>query len=394
MTVFVAVVLIIVLGVVAYLRMTPDLLPNMDLPYAMIMTVYAGQTPETVETTVTKPLEQSLSTVDGVKQITSQSAENFSLLILEFEDGTNMDTATVDMRSSLDAISDAWDDAVGTPYLIKINPNILPVAMSAVNYEGKGRLEISDFVSETLLPKLEGIDGVASVSDKGILTEQENIVLSQSKIDKLNKKINAALDSQFAEAEDKLKQAKEELDKNISAAQDGASTINSTLDGINAQQSALGEQLTQAQTQADDGKTKLLSAKMELLDQKASLSQTKQVLETTYSALLSIKTGYDDLETNRKELETRIAALNQLNETYQEILQNLERISDQCSDLGVYMLAREDNYIRGMEHRYIHNLHHRPDQEYAAEYELEYDKYFDMVRIVSMPESETKEVAA
>ena len=263
MTVFVAVVLIIVLGVVAYLRMTPDLLPNMDLPYAMIMTVYAGQTPETVETTVTKPLEQSLSTVDGVKQITSQSAENFSLLILEFEDGTNMDTATVDMRSSLDAISDAWDDAVGTPYLIKINPNILPVAMSAVNYEGKGRLEISDFVSETLLPKLEGIDGVASVSDKGILTEQENIVLSQSKIDKLNKKINAALDSQFAEAEDKLKQAKEELDKNISAAQDGASTINSTLDGINAQQSALGEQLAQAQTQADDGKTKLLSAKME-----------------------------------------------------------------------------------------------------------------------------------
>ena len=68
MTVFVAVVLIIVLGVVAYLRMTPDLLPNMDLPYAMIMTVYAGQTPETVETTVTKPLEQSLSTVDGVKR--------------------------------------------------------------------------------------------------------------------------------------------------------------------------------------------------------------------------------------------------------------------------------------------------------------------------------------
>ncbi len=323
MTIFVAVVLVIVLGVVAYLRMTPDLLPNMDLPYAMIMTVYAGQTPETVETTVTKPLEQSLATVDGVKQITSQSAENFSLLILEFEDGTNMDTATVDMRSSLDAISDAWDDAVGTPYLIKINPNILPVAMTAVNYEGKGRLEISDFVSDTLLPKLEGIDGVASVSDKGILTEQENIVLSQSKIDKLNKKINAALDSQFAEAEDKLRQAKEELEKNVSAAKDGASTINSTLDGINAQQSALGEQLAQAQTQADDGKTKLLSAKMELLDQKAALSQTKQVLETTYSALLSLKTGYDDLQNSQKELEARLSALNQLNDAYQAIVQKL-----------------------------------------------------------------------
>ena len=76
MTIFVAVIMVIVLGVVAFTRMTPDLLPNMDLPYAMIMTVYAGQTPETVEGEVTKPLEQSLAVVAGGKQRTSQSAEN------------------------------------------------------------------------------------------------------------------------------------------------------------------------------------------------------------------------------------------------------------------------------------------------------------------------------
>ncbi len=69
---------------------------------------------------------------------------------------------------------------------------------------------------------------------------------------------------------------------------------------------------------------------------------------------------------------------------YQEILQNLERISDQCSDLGVYLLAREDNYIRGMEHRYIHNLHHQPDAEYTKEYEDHYDRYFDMLRIIDL----------
>ena len=83
MTIFVAVIMVIVLGVVAFTRMTPDLLPNMDLPYAMVLTTYAGQTPETVEKEVTKPLEQSLAIVDGVKQLTSQSAENYSLLIIE-----------------------------------------------------------------------------------------------------------------------------------------------------------------------------------------------------------------------------------------------------------------------------------------------------------------------
>ena len=83
MTIFVAVIIVLVLGFVSFFRMTPDLLPNMDLPYAMIMTAYAGQTPETVESVVTKPLEQSISTIDGVKEVTSTSSENYSLVILE-----------------------------------------------------------------------------------------------------------------------------------------------------------------------------------------------------------------------------------------------------------------------------------------------------------------------
>lgn len=323
MTIFVAVVLVIVLGVVAFTRMTPDLLPNMDLPYAMIMTTYVGQTPETVESSVTKPLEQSLSTVDGVKQITSNSSENYSLMIIEFEDGTNMDTATVDMRSALDTISDSWDSAIGSPYLIKINPNILPVAMTAVDYEDKDRLAISEFVSDELMPKLEGIDGVASVSDKGILTEQENIVLSQKKLDRLNKKISAALDSQFADAEDKLNDAKDELDKNISSAENGAAAINSSIDDINSQQAALGEQLAKAQEEADNGKTQLISAKMELLDQKSALTQTKQLLETTYDALLTIKTNYEDLLAQKADLSDRIDLFNSINNRYMEIVEKL-----------------------------------------------------------------------
>ena len=323
MTVFVCVVIIIVLGVVSFLKMTPDLLPNMDFPYAMIMTTYGGQTPETVEATVTKPLEQSISTIDGVKDITSNSAENYSVLIIEFEDGTNMDTATVDLRSSLDTISDNWPDGVGTPYLIKANPSILPVAMTAVEYEGKDRKELSDYVSDELLNKLEGIDGVASVSDKGIVVEKENVVISQKKIDALNKKISAALDDQFSDAEDKLNSAKKEIDDNISKAESGSQTISSSIEQINAQQESAASQLQDAQKNAESGKTRLLSAKMQLLDRKASLTQTKQTLETAYQALLSIKTSYEELLAQKKELTDTLNTLNQISDNYVAIIKQM-----------------------------------------------------------------------
>ena len=323
MTVFVCVVIIIVLGVVSFLKMTPDLLPNMDFPYAMIMTTYGGQTPETVESTVTKPLEQSISTIDGVKDITSNSAENYSVLIIEFEDGTNMDTATVDLRSSLDTISDNWPDGVGTPYLIKANPSMLPVAMTAVEYKGKDRKELSDYVSDELLNKLEGIDGVASVSNKGIVVEKENVVISQKKIDALNKKISAALDDQFSDAEDTLNSAKKEIDDNISKAESGSQTISSSIEQINAQQESAASQLQDAQKNAESGKTRLLSAKMQLLDQKASLTQTKQTLETAYQALLSIKTSYEELLTQKKELTETLNTLNQISDNYVAIIKQM-----------------------------------------------------------------------
>lgn len=323
MTVFVCVVIIIVLGVVSFTKMTPDLLPNMDFPYAMIMTAYGGQTPETVESTVTKPLEQSISTIDGVKEITSNSAENYSVLIIEFEDGTNMDTATVDLRSSLDTISDSWPDGVGTPYLIKANPSMLPVAMTAVEYEGKGRNELSDYVSNELINKLEGIDGVASVSDKGIVVEEENIVISQKKIDALNNKISAALDDQFADAEDKLDSAKKEIDDNISKAESGSQTISSSIEQINAQQEAVASQLEDAQKNAESGKTQLLSAKMQLLDQKSSLTQTKQTLETAYQALLSIKSSYEDLLAQKQQLTDTLNTLNQISDNYVAIVKQM-----------------------------------------------------------------------
>ena len=323
MTIFVAVIVVIVLGIVSVFKMTPDLLPNMDFPYAIILTTYPGQTPETVESVVTKPLEQSLSTIDGVKTITSTSSDNYSMLTLEFEDGTNMDTATVDMRGNLDTIKDAWPDGVGSPYLMKINPNMMPVAMVAVDYDGYDTVQISDYVNNELKNQLEGIDGVASVSTKGIVTQKENVIISQTKIDALNAKINDALNDKFGDAEKKISDAKKELQDNISKAEQGSDTIEQSINGLNSQQEEVAKQLADAQGKAQSGYTEILNAKMQLLDQQQSLTATKQTLTIAYQTLTQIKEKLDSLQDEKAQLTQQIEAFEKIYNDYKDALSKL-----------------------------------------------------------------------
>ncbi len=323
MTIFVAVIVVIVLGIVSVFKMTPDLLPNMDFPYAIILTTYPGQTPETVESVVTKPLEQSLSTIDGVKTITSTSSDNYSILTLEFEDGTNMDTATVDMRGNLDTIKDAWPDGVGSPYLMKINPNMMPVAMVAVDYDGYDTVQISDYVNNELKNQLEGIDGVASVSTKGIVTQKENVIISQTKIDALNAKINDALNDKFGDAEKKISDAKKELQDNISKAEQGSDTIEQSINNLNSQQEEVAKQLADAQGKAQSGYTEILNAKMQLLDQQQSLTATKQTLTIAYQTLTQIKEKLDSLQDEKAQLTQQIEAFEKIYNDYKDALSKL-----------------------------------------------------------------------
>lgn len=323
MTIFVAVIVVIVLGIVSVFKMTPDLLPNMDFPYAIILTTYPGQTPETVESVVTKPLEQSLSTIDGVKTITSTSSDNYSMLTLEFEDGTNMDTATVDMRGNLDTIKDAWPDGVGSPYLMKINPNMMPVAMVAVDYDGYDTVQISDYVNNKLKNQLEGIDGVASVSTKGIVTQKENVIISQTKIDALNAKINDALNDKFGDAEKKISDAKKELQDNISKAEQGSDTIEQSINNLNSQQEEVAKQLADAQGKAQSGYTEILNAKMQLLDQQQSLTATKQTLTIAYQTLTQIKEKLDSLQDEKAQLTQQIETFEKIYNDYKDALSKL-----------------------------------------------------------------------
>ena len=138
-TVFVAVILILITGVVSYTKITPDLLPDIDMPYVVVMTPYPGATPEKVESSVTKPLEQNMATLTDIKNVQSVSDSNYSMIIMEFEDSVNMDTISSDILQKINLVEGSWEDTVGTPTILKMNPSMIPISSIAVDYEGKNR---------------------------------------------------------------------------------------------------------------------------------------------------------------------------------------------------------------------------------------------------------------
>ena len=217
LTVFVAVLGIIVLGVVAYLKMTPDLLPNMDFPYVIIVTSDPGASPESVEQTITKPMEQSMSTLDKIKDVTSTSQNSVSMVLLEFEDGVNMDTVSVDIQQKISILQGSWEDTVSAPYVLKINPSMLPVMVAAVSREDMDVYELSDFVTDELSGKLEGVSGVASISVSGAVTREAHVILDEKKLDALSEKLAEAVKKQLGKAEGQLLSAKKEVEKGQAA---------------------------------------------------------------------------------------------------------------------------------------------------------------------------------
>ena len=217
LTIFVTVLGIIVLGVVAYLKMTPDLLPNMDFPYVIIVTSDPGASPESVEQAITKPMEQSMSTLDKIKDVTSTSQNSVSMVLLEFEDGVNMDTVSVDIQQKISILQGSWEDTVSAPYVLKINPSMLPVMVAAVSREDMDVYELSDFVTDELSGKLEGVSGVASISVSGAVTREAHVILDEKKLDALSEKLAEAVKKQLGKAESQLLSAKKEVEKGQAA---------------------------------------------------------------------------------------------------------------------------------------------------------------------------------
>ena len=311
-TVYVAVVIIIVLGIVSYTKMTPDLLPNMDLPYIMIMTTYPGATPEEVETTVTKPLERSLATLENISGISSSSSENYSMVMLEFTEEANLDTVAVDILQQISLLESGWGDMVGTPYILKLNPSMLPVRTAAVDMEGMDVAELSAFVDEVLINKLEGIDGVASISTSGMLEQTMHVDLNQEKINVLNDKIAELIEEQFAEAE-------EELNKALAEVEDGLAQLQAGKAELEVGKAQLAAELAKATAEMDSAQSEIISTKMGLLDAKIQLSGTLEELATTEKGLLELKSLLTKFKAAEAELKGQVDALTEIVENSEEL---------------------------------------------------------------------------
>ena len=211
LTVFVAALAVVILGVVSYMKMTPDLMPNMDFPYVIVVTSDPGASPESIEKEITRPIEESMATLDHIKTITSTSQNSASMVVLEFEDGTDMNALSLDIQQKLTALEGGWDDTVSTPYTMKINPSMLPVMVAAISYEGMEVEELSDLVNEELEQKLTGISGVASVDISGTLARQMHVVLDGEKLDKVSAEMLVEAEKLLDDAEKTLKDAREQV---------------------------------------------------------------------------------------------------------------------------------------------------------------------------------------
>lgn len=285
-TVLVAVVLVLVLGVISFTGMTTDLLPAMELPYVVVMTTYPGASPEKIETTVTKPLEAVLGTTGGIKNVSSVSSENASIVILEFEQGTNMDSAMIELSSNVDLVSGQMDDAVGTPMLMKISPDMLPVMVASVDMDGMDVKEISAFADETVMPAFERIDGVASVDATGLVEQQVTVTLDQAKIDALNDKVLAGVDSDLADAQRELREGQAKV-------ADGKAKLAEGEAALESQKGSALDKLAQGSAQVD-GASATLSA---LLSEETTLTANQKAFEAERDGYTQAKQGYEGINT-------------------------------------------------------------------------------------------------
>lgn len=212
-TVVVSVIIVLILGAVSFMNMTTDLLPSMDLPYVVVNTPYPGASPEKVEGFVTRPLEQSLSTTSGLKNISSTSSENVSSIILEFNQDVNMDSAMIDISGKIDMVKGNLEDEVATPMIMRLNPDMMPVMMLSIDIEGMDINQVTEYVKDSIIPRFERVEGVGSVASQGLIENKLKVTLDKEKINSINNKVIANLELKFKEQEKNLINANDEIKK-------------------------------------------------------------------------------------------------------------------------------------------------------------------------------------
>ena len=336
-TVLVAVVICLVLGFLSFQNMSTDFLPNMEFPYALVMTTYPGASPEEVEKAVSEPVEQAMERINNVKELQSISIQNMSMVVMSFNDGTDMGSTVVDMRESLDMVTSQFDDSIGSPTIMKMNPDMMPIMVAALDYDKLDSAEVTKKAEKEIIPELESVEGVASVNESGSIEKKIQVIIQQDKIDKMNELVQKAIEGKLSDAQDKIDEGKKKLEngknklKNgketaadkmakgetkLSQAsdkiKDGLKVINENITNIKKQQATLKKsekQLNSGLASLAANKTKLTNTIKTLTATQTQLTTLKTTLEKLKVQETSLKTQLENVGGNSQELSTSLASV-------------------------------------------------------------------------------------
>lgn len=254
--IIVAVIITLILGGVSVSKMKTDLLPEMDLPYLAVITTDPGASAEKVEAEVTDVLEGSLSTVSGVASVQSQSSDNFSMVFLEFEDGTDMDSAMVKVSSAVNEVSSQLPETAGDPNYMEISMDMMATLYVAASYDGHDIYDTTELLNDSVVPAIERVSGVADVSMTGGVEQSVEVRLSDSKIEDINNKLLSSVNSELYDAKKSIDEGEAQLAK----AESELATQKSALESTQQETSDQLGQATSALTLAVSGKTSEIAA--------------------------------------------------------------------------------------------------------------------------------------
>ena len=366
-TVLVAVIMVLVLGVVSLTSMTTDLLPPMSLPYLIVVTTYPGASPEKVEAEVVRPMESALGTISGVSNVYSTSAENYGMVQLEFEDGTDMDSTLVKVNTALQGVSATLPELCSAPSIIELSMDMMATMYVSVSREGYDIFELSKFVTDTIQPYLERQNGVASVSGIGLVEQSIHVSLDQKKIDDLNAKILqtineglAAAAQQLDAAEQQVKDGKAELEKaqaTFGATMAGTlfgqieEKVTTTAADLKIKVNSLLEQVRTLRKEITDGQTgQLLDSLIAELETVTKLLESESLtVEDLMQAAGSLKVIISNANDLLKLLDTELE--NGDSASISEVRQQLADIESSLSDLSA-TLDSVPQILAGLEDAY------------------------------------------
>ena len=177
--VFVAVA---IFGVFSLVKLPVDLFPHIDSNYIMVITSYSGASAEDIEENITKPLENSLNSVEDLKHIHSKSKENISVVFMEFNYGIDPDVATADVRDKLDMVTQALPDEASIPIIMKFSPDEMPIMMMSIKAE-ESWSGLAKIIDEQVSTPLARVKGVGTVSVSGLPERQIQVYCDPFKLE-------------------------------------------------------------------------------------------------------------------------------------------------------------------------------------------------------------------